>query len=71
MQPVASIRLSSTWFRRNQRDGATCTTRRRASGSVQARVGNPRQTCLHVKQAVKSLRVSRTDLLPSVLWRNR
>jgi hypothetical protein len=70
-QPVASIRPSSTCLRRNLYDGATCTTRRRASTSLQARLGNPSQTCFHVKQAARSRRVSRADLHPSVLWRNR
>jgi hypothetical protein len=50
---------------------ATCTTRRRASASLQARLGNPSQTCFHAKQAARSRRVSHADLPPSVLWCNR
>jgi hypothetical protein len=52
-QPVASTRLSSTCLRCNLRDDATCTTRRCASASLQARLGNPSQTCFHAKQATK------------------
>jgi hypothetical protein len=48
-----------------------CTTRSRASTSLEARLGNPSLICLHVKQAARSQRVSRADLPPSVLWRNR
>jgi hypothetical protein len=48
-----------------------CTTRRRASVSFQARLENSSQTCFHAKQAVRSRRVSRADLPPSVLWRNQ
>jgi hypothetical protein len=70
-QSVASTHPSSSCLRRNLRDGATCTTRRRASASLQARLGNPSQTCFDAKQAARSRRVSRTDLPPSVLWRNR
>jgi hypothetical protein len=36
MQPIASTRPSSAWTQRNLRDGATCTTLRRASSSFQA-----------------------------------
>jgi hypothetical protein len=71
MQPVASTRPSSACLRRNLRDGAMCTTRRRASAGLQARLENPSQTYFDVKQAAKSQRVSRVDLPPSVLWRNR
>jgi hypothetical protein len=39
MQPVASTRQSPACHRRNLRNGATCTTRRRASPSLQARLG--------------------------------
>jgi hypothetical protein len=53
------------------RNGATCTTHHRASASLQPRLGNPSQTCFHVKQAARSRRVSHADLPPSVLWRNR
>jgi hypothetical protein len=70
-QPIASTRLSSTYLRRNLHDGATCTTRHRASASLQARLRNRSQTCFHVKQAARSRRVSRIDLPPSILWRNR
>jgi hypothetical protein len=48
-----------------------CTTRRRASASLQARLGNPNQTCFDAKQAARSRLVSRADLPLSVLWRNR
>jgi hypothetical protein len=61
MHSIASTRPSSTCLRRNLHDGATCTTR----------LENPSQTCFHVKQAARSRRVSRVDLPPSVLWRNR
>jgi hypothetical protein len=71
MQPVASTRSYSVCLRRNLRDGATCTTRRRASASLQARLKNPSQTCFHAKQAARSRRVSHADLLPLILWRNR
>jgi hypothetical protein len=71
MQPVASTRLSSTCLWRNLCDGATCTTRRRTSASLQARLGNSSQTCFHMKQAGRSQCVSRADLPPSVLWSNR
>jgi hypothetical protein len=64
-------RPSSICLRRNLRDGATCTTRRCASASLQARLGNLSQTCFHAKQAARSRCVSRADLHPSVLWRNR
>jgi hypothetical protein len=43
-QPTASTRTSSTWLWRNLRNGATYTTRRRASASLEARLGNPSQT---------------------------
>jgi hypothetical protein len=71
MQPVASTRSCSACLRRNLRDGATCTTRRRVSASLQARLENPSQTCFHAKQAARSRRVSHADLLPMILWRNR
>jgi hypothetical protein len=48
-----------------------CTTRRRASVSLQARLRNPSQTCFHVKQTARTRRVSHADLPPSVLWHNR
>jgi hypothetical protein len=51
MHPVTPTRPSSTWLWRNLRDGATCTTRRRASVSLEARLGNPNLTCFHAKQA--------------------
>jgi hypothetical protein len=70
-QPVASIRPSSTYLRRNLRDDTTCTIRRRASVSLQARLENPIYTCFHVKQAARFRRASRSDLPPSVLWHNR
>jgi hypothetical protein len=70
-QPVASTRPASACLRRNLRDGATCATRSRASASLQARLGNPSQTCFDAKQAARSRRVSRADLPPSVLWCNR
>jgi hypothetical protein len=70
-QPIASTCPSSTCLRRNLHDGATCTTHRRASASLQARLGNPSQTCFHVKQATRSRCVSRADLPSSILWRNR
>jgi hypothetical protein len=71
MQPVTSTRPSLACLRRNRRDGATCTTHRRASASLQARLGNPGQTCFDAKQAARSQRVSHADLPPSVLWCNR
>jgi hypothetical protein len=70
-QPVASTHPSSTCLRRNLCDGATCTTYRRGSVSLQDRLGNPSQTCFHAKQAARSRRVSHADLPPSVLWCNR
>jgi hypothetical protein len=70
-QPVASICPSSTCLRCKLRDGAACTTHRHASGSLQTRLRNPNKTCFHIKQAARSRRVSRTNLPPSVLWRNR
>jgi hypothetical protein len=57
-QPVTSTCPSSTWLRRNLRDGARCATHRRASASLEARLGNPSQTCFHVKQAARSQHVS-------------
>jgi hypothetical protein len=71
MHTIASTRPSSACLRRNLRDGATCTTHPRTSASLQARLGNPSQTCFHAKQAARSRCVSRADLPPSVLWRNR
>jgi hypothetical protein len=71
MQPVTSSRPSLACLQRNLHDGATCTTHHRASASLYARLGNPTQTYFHAKQAARSRRVSRADLLPSVLWRNR
>jgi hypothetical protein len=71
MQPVASTRPASAYLRRNLCDGATCTTRSRASASLQDRLGNPSQTCFDAKQAARSRRVSRANLPPSVLWCNR
>jgi hypothetical protein len=71
MQPIALTRPSSACLRRNLRDGVTCTTRCRASASLQARLKNPSQTCFDAKQAARSRRVSRADLPPLVLWRNR
>jgi hypothetical protein len=62
---------SLTCLRRNLHDGATCTTHRRASASLQARLGNPSQTYFHAKQAARSRCVSRADLPSSILWRNR
>jgi hypothetical protein len=70
-QSIASTCLSSACLRRNLHDGVTCTTRRRTSTSLQARLGNPSQTFFHAKQAARSQRVSRADLPPSILWRNR
>jgi hypothetical protein len=71
MQPIASTHPSSTCFRRNLRNGATCTTRRCVSDSLHARLENSSQTCFHAKQAARSWRVSRADLPLSVLCRNR
>jgi hypothetical protein len=48
-----------------------CTTRHRASGSLQARLGNRSQTCFHAKQAARSRHASCANLPLSVLWRNR
>jgi hypothetical protein len=70
-QPIASTHPSSTCLQCNLRDGATCTTRRRASANLQVRLKNPSQTCFHAKQTARSRRVSRADLPPSILWRNR
>jgi hypothetical protein len=70
-QPIVSTRPSSTCLRRNLHDDVTCTTHRRVSVSLQARLKNPSQICFHVKQTARSRRVSRVDLPPSVLWRNR
>jgi hypothetical protein len=71
MQLIALTRLHLTCLRRNHCDGATCTTRRRASVSLQARLKNPSQTCFHVKQDARSRRMSHADIYLSVLWRNR
>jgi hypothetical protein len=70
-QPVASTRLFPTCLRCNLHDGVICTTRRRASASLQAKLGNHSQICFHAKQAARSQRVSHADLPPLVLWRNR
>jgi hypothetical protein len=48
-----------------------CTTRHRASASLEARLGNSSPTYFHMNQAARSQRVSRADLHPSILWRNR
>jgi hypothetical protein len=45
--------------------------RRRASASLQVRLGDPSQTCFNAKQAARSRCVSRADLHSSILWRNR
>jgi hypothetical protein len=71
MQSVASTRSSLASSRRNLSDDATCTTRHRASTSLEARLGNPSPNCFLVKQAARSWHVSHTDLPLSVLWRNR
>jgi hypothetical protein len=71
MQPVTSTCPSSTCLRRNLHDGATCTTHRRASASLQIRLGNPSQTCFHMMEAARSRHESRVNLPPLVLWRNR
>jgi hypothetical protein len=63
-----STRPSLTWTWRNLHDGATCTTHRRASVSLKARLKKPSVTCFHVKQTARSQRVSCTILPPSVLW---
>jgi hypothetical protein len=68
---IASTHPSSTCLRYNLCDGATCTTRRRASASLQARLENPNQTCFYMKQAARSRCVSRANLPPSILWRNQ
>jgi hypothetical protein len=68
---IASTRPSSTWTRCNFRDSAMCTTHRRASVSLEARVENPSLTYFHVKQAARSQRVSHVIALPSVLWHNQ
>jgi hypothetical protein len=70
-QPIVSIRPSSTCLQRNLCDSATCTTRHRASASLQARLGNPSQTYFHAKQAARSRCVSHADLPLSVLWCSR
>jgi hypothetical protein len=66
MQPVTLIRTFLACIRRNLHDDATCTTRRYASVSLQARLENPSQTCFHAKQAARSRCVSRVDLTLSV-----
>jgi hypothetical protein len=48
-----------------------CIIQSRASDSLQVRLRNPSQTCFDVKQAARFQRVSRADLTPSVLRRNR
>jgi hypothetical protein len=48
-----------------------CTTRHRVSASLEAILENSSVTCLQVKQAIRSRRVSRAVLPPLVLWRNR
>jgi hypothetical protein len=58
MQSITLTRLSSTWSWRNICDGATCTTRRCASTSLEIRLKNPSTTCFQVKQATRSRRVS-------------
>jgi hypothetical protein len=69
-QPIASTRLPSTCPRRNLYDGTTYTTHRYAFISLDVRLRNPNQTCLHVKPAARSRCVSRADLPSSVLWCN-
>jgi hypothetical protein len=71
MQSIVLTRLFLSCLRRNIRDGATCTTRRRASASLQAKLKNPSQICFHAKQAAKSWRVSRADLTPLIFYCNR
>jgi hypothetical protein len=71
MQAVALNHPSSAWTRHNLCDGATCTTRRRASANLEARLGNPSPTNFHMKQDARSRRMSRVDLPTSVLWHNR
>jgi hypothetical protein len=71
MQPITSTHPSSASTPRDLHDDATCTTRSRASISLEARLGNPSPTCFHVKQVARSQCVSHTDLSPSVLWRNQ
>jgi hypothetical protein len=66
MQPVTLTRTFLAYIRRNLHDDAMCTTRRYASVSLQARLGNPSQTCFHAKQTARSRRVSRVDLTLSV-----
>jgi hypothetical protein len=48
-----------------------CSTCHRASASLKTRLGNPSVICFQAKQTVRSQRVSRVVLPPSVLWRNQ
>jgi hypothetical protein len=52
-QPIVSIRPSLTWTQHNLRDGAMCTTRYRASASLEVRLENRSATCFQVKQAAQ------------------
>jgi hypothetical protein len=71
MLSIASTCPSSALTPRDLRDDATCTTRSRASTSLEIRLGNPSPTCFKVKQAARSRCVSHADVPPSILWRNR
>jgi hypothetical protein len=68
MQPIASTRPSLIRSSRDLRNGAMWTTRRRASASVEARLGNPSLTYFHMKQVTRSRRVPHVIfILPSIL----
>jgi hypothetical protein len=70
MQSVASTRPSSALTSHDLRDEAMCTTRSHASTGLGVRLKNPIPTCFHMKQVVRSRRVSHADLPSLVLWRN-
>jgi hypothetical protein len=69
--PIVSTHPSSASSQRNVHGGATCTTRRHASASLEARLRKPSSTSFHPNQAARSRRVSRVNLPPSGLLRNR
>jgi hypothetical protein len=64
-------RTSLTFTQRNLRDDATCTTRRHASITLEARPRNTSATCFQVKQAIRSRHVFCVVIPLSGLWRNR
>jgi hypothetical protein len=70
-QPVTSTHLSLASTRHNLHDDATCTTRCRASTSLEAGLKNHNLTCFHVKQATRLRHMSCVDLHLLSLRRNQ